>query len=212
MVRDVYLSTARVARTLIATPEVAAQWEAPSALERMTVGAVAAHLARAVLTVRDYMAMPLPEPPPEPIDAAEYFALGVPLTNDLDDDLNTSIRARSDAAANEGRDAVVRDLDELLVTVEAALAAAAPDAQVAVFGITPMSLDDYLVTRTLELVVHIDDLAVSAGVETPVIDPRAVDLVTQCFVSVARIRHGDLEVLRALARRERASAPVFPVF
>ena len=75
-----------------------------------------------------------------------------------------------------------------------------------------MSLDEYLVTRLLELVVHLDDLAVSLGVDTPAVDAQAVDLVTQCFLGVARIRNGDVAVIRALARRERAPATVFPVF
>jgi hypothetical protein len=75
-----------------------------------------------------------------------------------------------------------------------------------------MHLDDYLVTRTIELAVHLDDLAVSIGVDTPSLDPRAIDLVTACLVKIARIRHGDVEVLRAMARRERVAQAVFPVF
>ncbi len=212
MVRDVYLSTAGIARALIASPTVGVRWDEPGALERMTVGAVAAHLARAVITVRDYMAMPLPDPAPAPIDANTYFALGTPLTTDLDDDLNTRIRSRADDAAAQGHDAVVRSLDDAIVSVTATLRAAPADANVAVFGSAVMRVDDYLVTRLVELAVHLDDLAVSIGVDTPAIDPRAIDLVTACFVGVARIRHGDLAVLRAFARRERVPSPVFPVF
>src|SRR5947209_6066093 len=119
MVRDVYLATAGVARALIASPTVGVRWNEPSALERMTVGALAAHLSRAVITVRDYGAAPLPDPVPSPVDAAEYFSLATPDTTNLDNDLNKSIRSRADDAAVAGHDGVVRTLDDALVSVSA---------------------------------------------------------------------------------------------
>ncbi|HEY1739247.1 MAG TPA: maleylpyruvate isomerase N-terminal domain-containing protein [Acidimicrobiia bacterium] len=210
MVRGVFLSTAGVARELIASPSVGTRWDDPSALDRMSIGALAAHLARAVLTLQQYMALPLPEEASEPLTAAQYFAAA--LTSDLDDDLNRGIRTRSNEGAAAGQDGVLANLDAALASVTASLDDAPADAQVAVFGVALMSLDEYLVTRLLELVLHLDDLAVSLGVDTPEIDSRAVDLVTQCFVGVARIRNGDVAVIRALARRERAPATVFPVF
>ena len=66
-----------------------------------------------------------------------------------------------------------------------------------------MTLDDYLVTRLIELVVHTDDLAVSLDVAAPPIPAAATGLVITTLVEVARIRHGDTAVLRALTRRER---------
>jgi hypothetical protein len=59
------------------------------------------------------------------------------------------------------------------------------------------------VTRMVELVAHTDDLAVSVGLEPPPPDPDAATLVVHCLVDVARRRHGDLAVVRALTRRER---------
>jgi hypothetical protein len=212
VVRDAYLATAHTARALIASPEVGRRWDDPSALARMSIGAVAAHLARGVVTVRDYMAMPLPDPAPAPVTATEYFAMGVPVATDLDDDFNTGIRARSDSAAAGGQAGVLGHLDDALATVAANLAAAPADARVAVFGSVVMPVDEYLVTRLVELTVHLDDLATSIGHDTPAIDSRAVDLVTACLVGIARVRHGDIDVIRMLARRERAPEMVFPVF
>jgi hypothetical protein len=57
-----------------------------------------------------------------------------------------------------------------------------------------------------------DDLAASTGVPTPDLPPHAVKLVAACLTDVARRRHGDLAVLRTLARRERSVEGVFPVF
>ena len=51
--------------------------------------------------------------------------------------------------------------------------------------------------------VHGDDLAVSLGVDPPLLPPAATGLVIATLVEVARIRHGDIAVVRALARRER---------
>ncbi len=210
MIRPTFLETARIGRALVAAPEVRQRWNEPSALPKMTVGALAAHLGRAALTVVSYLASELPEPLPALASPEEYFVTGA-LTTDIDDELNTGIRDRSIAAAANGRDEVLRVFDEVLVAVDDALTTEPTDRAVAVFG-SVMLLDEYLVTRMVELAVHIDDLAVSVGVGTPALPALTVDRVVACLTGMARRRHGDLAVLRALARRERASIAVFPVF
>jgi hypothetical protein len=55
----------------------------------------------------------------------------------------------------------------------------------------------------VELVVHADDLAASVGVEPTPPQPAATAVAIDVLVGVARVRHGDMAVLRALARRER---------
>ena len=72
-----------------------------------------------------------------------------------------------------------------------------------VYGDLVLILDDYLVTRLIELVVHGDDLAASLAVTPPPLNAPATGLVIATLVEVARIRHGDPAVLRALTRRER---------
>jgi len=49
-----------------------------------------------------------------------------------------------------------------------------------------------------------------AGLPTPELPPEAVSLVVSCLTDVARRRHGDLAVLRTLARRDTEG--VSPVF
>jgi len=72
-------------------------------------------------------------------------------------------------------------------------------------------LGDYLPTRVLELVVHGDDLATSVGIDAPL--PESAATVTiDVMLDIARAVHGDLAVVRALSRRERADTAVFPVF
>ena len=58
----------------------------------------------------------------------------------------------------------------------------------------------------IEAVVHSDDLAYSLGIEMPSFVPDVVDLVMAALLGVARQRHGDIAVIRAFARGERATA------
>jgi hypothetical protein len=74
-----------------------------------------------------------------------------------------------------------------------------------------MRLDDYLVTRIVELAVHADDLATSVGLESS-LPPAALAMAVHSLVDVVRVRHGDLAVLRALSRRERQTPELLRVF
>jgi hypothetical protein len=69
-------------------------------------------------------------------------------------------------------------------------------------------LDDLLITRMMELVVHSDDLAVSVGIATPALSERAVDTVIELLSRLAVRRHGPTAVLGALSRADRAPATV----
>jgi hypothetical protein len=62
--------------------------------------------------------------------------------------------------------------------------------------------------RMMELVIHIDDLAVSAGVPTPELPNPATDAVIGILATLAARRHGTVPVLRALTRAERAPATI----
>jgi hypothetical protein len=61
-------------------------------------------------------------------------------------------------------------------------------------------------------VVHADDLAVSVGTDLPTLPPAALQIAISTLVDVARQRHGDLAVLRALSRRERDTLGALRVF
>ena len=67
-------------------------------------------------------------------------------------------------------------------------------------------LDDWVANRTIEILVHADDLAVSVGLDPLVLPADAARLAIQSLVDISRHREGDLTVLRALSRRERQSA------
>ena len=71
-----------------------------------------------------------------------------------------------------------------------------------------ISLDDFITSRILELVVHCDDLAYSVDIPTPVFPAAAVETVVDLLTRIAVRRHGAVDVLRALSRAERAPASI----
>ncbi|MEU8176518.1 hypothetical protein AB0C14_26905 [Microbispora hainanensis] len=78
-----------------------------------------------------------------------------------------------------------------------------PDRPVGVFAHV-LPLDQCLLTRLVELVVHLDDLAVSLDIPTSPVPAEAADAVAVCLTRIAVARHGLLPVIRILSRRERA--------
>jgi uncharacterized protein (TIGR03083 family) len=200
-VRTAFLETTDVAVELVRSPEVAARWDEPSALEHWSVRGLAGHLVRNSLGVEEYLdAEPDPEGPPG--SPAVYYGAVLDST-DLHSDLHRGIRERGERMAADGYGALVEKHSAGARRLRARLETQPPERKVKVFEDQILVLDDYLVTRLVELTCHIDDLAVSVGVPTPNMPLEALDSAIRALVSIARYRHGDVAVIRALARRER---------
>jgi hypothetical protein len=60
--------------------------------------------------------------------------------------------------------------------------------------------------------LHLDDVAVSVDLPRPDTDPDGPAIVIDILMGITRMLHGDWAVLHALARDERRSVDVFPVF
>ena len=198
-----FLETGRVAADLLARPEVESAWDSPSALPEFTVRGLAGHLLRATGSVTAYLDRP--EPDGDPVSAAHYYAIAVD-EPDIHSDVHRAIRQRGEDEAVAGYASVRARSYELLEVLSVRLASEPPGRKVRAYKDVVLRIDDYLVTRLIELVVHIDDLAVSVGVPVPDLPPAATDLAIDALVNTAREKHGDLAVLRALARRERDEA------
>jgi hypothetical protein len=111
-----------------------------------------------------------------------------------------------------GHEALLEQHDATLQRLIIRLPQEPEDREIQVWRDMVLTLDDYLVTRILEMVVHIDDLAVSLEIEPPAIPQRAIDLTIATLVDVARHKHGDQAVLRAMTRRERDTLNALRVF
>ena len=129
----------------------------------------------------------------------------------LDDERARNIVAASEDGAAEGQSEVVDELTRVIAEVDAALAEQPSGTTIATSRIPDAvcRLDDYLLTRLAEVVLHGDDLAFSVGVtwHPPV---PAADATIALLVDMAHERIGDIEVLRALAREERVGARCHP--
>jgi hypothetical protein len=205
--RDLYLRVASTAADLIAVPEVAAAWHEPSALAKMSVQSLAGHLAGQVFFIPQMLATPVPDD--EVIDIHTYYARVSWIGSDLDDAFNVGIRAGGERDAADGPAALAArvraTVEELATTLPSA--ASRPVRRPA-WGPWAITIDDFVTSRMLELVVHCDDLAASVGVATPRFPAEAVETVVDLLTRIALRRHGDVAVLRALTRSERAPASI----
>ena len=208
-IRSIFLEVARAMRPVVAAQEVAQRWNSESSLPKFSVRGLAGHLVRCVVTVPRYLEGDR-DPAGPPIEGVAYYDRAL-VTPDVDSPDNASIRARGEELAAGGHAALVELLDEAVADADTALAGSPPDRLVKVVRDLVLHLDDYLVTRVVEIVVHTDDLAHSAGLATPELPPAALETTIRSLVGLARFRHGDMAVVRALARRERDEAKALRV-
>jgi hypothetical protein len=203
---DGYLATAQTAVTLLRTPGLAHHWTAPSALPEYRISGLAGHLAMAsVFRVADWLDADVPDL--EPVDAVRYYATANPPSWSPGDPLHTRLREMGEEAAGEGPRDLAKRVHDTLTGLTTALPALPPD-RLVYANRAVLRLDQWLLTRLIELAVHLDDLAVSIDVPTPELTPEAADLVLTTLVRISAGRHGPVQVLRALSRRERAAVTV----
>jgi hypothetical protein len=202
---DLFLATARSAFELIADPEVADRWDAPSVLPQMSIGALAAHLGRAVETVDRYASSVPPAPGVEPITAAAYVTRSLGDADVETSELHRGIRERAQGDAASGAVACAERVGAALDRLAAA--PLAPDRRVEVFGGAVMTVAEYLRTRLVELCVHSADLTASLDRGLVGLPPQAWDESATVVAEVARRRHGSPGFVLGLARTDRSPVP-----
>ena len=207
MIKRAYLDAATSTVELLDDPAVAASWNVPSALREFTVSGLAGHLARQIFQVSRVLAQ---DPPDEqPITLLEHYTGSRWLAADVDNEVNVRIRRDGEKEAADGPAALARQARTAVDELREALPAQAPGRVVYLpWGPWALSLDDFLITRMLEIAVHNDDLAVSVGAETPPLPSAVIDPVVALLSRLAVHRHGATAVLRALSRAERAPATI----
>ena len=205
--RDQFLAGAQVVAEAAADTRVVAAWDEPSILVGQTIGGLVGHLCRGTIwVVEDYL--DLPEPVSDPVfdTAADYYAR---ISDRLTDADHAAIRDRGADVAEEGHSAVVARAGEALARLRTRLPGERSDRTLPVFGSAVMRLDDYLYTRVVEQVVHLDDLARSIGADPWPNPPDAEALVIACGAEIGRRRRGGPAMLRALFRDgESGTLPV----
>ncbi len=197
---DGFLSALELVRPLVASPEVTTAWDLPSALDDLTVGALTAHLVHAVASVDSQLDKPVPDAPP--VDTVTYY-LPSAGPDASSPSVREAVNARNADQAQSGSAAVLAKFDTGVECLRTRLPAEHPSRLVRVPIGRCMRLDNYLVTRLIEVVVHADDLAVSVDVPPPAFTADSCDPIFPVFGCMCRSRHGDAAVIRGFARRER---------
>jgi hypothetical protein len=196
-----FLAAARISADLARRPEVAERWAAESACAGMTVGGLAHHLVSQLTNTTRLLAA---EPRDDvPISLLEHYERAAWVEADLDDEVNVRIREDADHDAAGGPEALGSLVDDALDVLPDLLAGSADAAWIPWQG-WALSTEDYLTTRLMEMVVHSDDLAASVGVPTPEFPEGVLVPVFTLLTGVAARRHGQVAVVRALSRPQRA--------
>ncbi len=208
---ELFPEVARVAADLIRHREVAARWTDESACVGMSVGGLANHLAgQAANVVRLLEAAPHGA---QPIPALEHYRRAAWVHTGLDDEANVDVRTSADAYAETGPADLLERVDADLAALPVALApvldgSRTPDSVLIPWQGWSLTAADFVLTRTMEALVHSDDLAASIGAETPPFPDEAAGAVLGLLASVAAERHGQAALLRALSRPQRSTGSV----
>jgi hypothetical protein len=206
-----FVESAVLAAGLATDPAVAEHWADESACAQMTVGGLARHLTDQVRTTVEFVG----EDPPDQsaITLAEFYRLAGWVWAPPDAENHVGLRTEADADAASGPQALADELPGDLDRLRAVLAdveSRTPDTVFVPWEGVTLSTRDWLVSRAVELVVHADDLAASVGLQTPEFPASVVEAVLGAMSSLAVERHGQVAVVRTLARPQRAPGSVQP--
>lgn len=187
-----------MALTFVTRREVGDHWSAESCLPGMTVGSLSGHLLNSgVLLVDEALdASGIPDGPT--MTATRILSL-VPIA--AADPVHAHVRAVAEAAVIKGHTEVVEHTKDCLTRLRPLLEEAPPTCVVAFRGGSfPMTLNELLRSRILELVVHLDDLACSVEIVDLPVSDEALRLVCHLGIDIKIERNGSAEVLRGLFR------------
>ncbi|MGW5560152.1 maleylpyruvate isomerase N-terminal domain-containing protein [Micromonospora sp. NPDC003944] len=205
MIRRAFLDAAETAAVLLREPILAERWSTPSALADFSTAGLALHLAYQVTHTVTFLAA---APGQSAISVLEHFAGNTWVTSGVGSADNIGIRHRSEQAAASTTAADLADMVDAALTELRAVVPAQPLDRIVNLGDWGLRVDDFLLTRVMELVVHIDDLAVSLNLPTPSMPVAAAEATIHLLSSLAAWRHGSLDLIRALARQERAPTSI----
>jgi hypothetical protein len=159
-VRDVFAACGAAAREGLAAAD--GRWDDP-ALGSWTVGELGAHMVRLVGSPAVYLSAEVPPDLPTLVDAGAYFASY--LSGGEEGRAAVAQRARDELQGIGGTDSVVESFDRALQSsLRAFESLSAPFPTLG----TPhglIALDEYLVTRVVELTIHGLDLAHALNLE-----------------------------------------------
>ena len=207
--RSLFLESCDDVAVALKDPRLSMLWEEPSVLEEQTVGSVAAHVAHSCRVAMMFLDQPVPDGQADFESAIDYY---VKLLAVATEEMHEGIRHRGAEDAAVGPAGTYEQFVEELAALSGRLQVEPDDRLIDVYGGNTMRLDDYLATRIIEHVVHLDDLSRSIDGEAFRVSSAAERFVVECGVEIGRRRFGGTSVVRALFRGpdDDGSTP-FPV-
>jgi Mycothiol maleylpyruvate isomerase N-terminal domain len=202
-----YLGAADWLTAVVSRPEIGEAWTQPSSLANYSVGGVAAHVVQGAL---ERLVALLESPEPDglrSVDIPVFFAPNRMDGPEDDDPLFVGLRRLSEEHALQGQAAVVQRARVARHQLASVLPTIAADRRMPLVRLPDAcsTASDTLRTRVLELIVHGDDLVASVpDLVVPAPPSDAVDTCLSVCLELARARVGDVAVLRAFTRAERA--------
>jgi hypothetical protein len=201
-INELWLNTAQAALSVVAEPLVNERWTSDSCLPDMTVGALSGHLLHSGILLVEAALNAADVHDVSPLSAATLFSL-VPLEEA--DPTHADVRSVAEGQSNDGQSDLVARATTSLNRIQEALDRTPMEGVVAFLELAiPMTLEELLGSRILELVVHLDDLTCSVGMTKFPVATEAVVLTCHQGLDIDMKRYGPEEVLRALFRRDRA--------
>ncbi len=219
-VQRLWVESCAALLTLVDDTAVGDRWDAPSCLPGMTIGALCGHvIASGIFEVESRVTQaaaagndavtpsysgPLVTAPPTRTDGRAMTAANLHALVPTDDG-NAAHRAVEAAAAEQaenGMEDLVSRGRIAFATARVAVERTDPDVVVDCWGV-PLSFEEFLRTRIVEMVVHAEDLADSIGLESSGLPDEAKEVACNIGIEAAIRRNGPTAVLRALFRSDR---------
>ena len=202
-----FVDAARTATALVLDPQVEQRWREPSALAEMSIGALTSHLVAQVVSAAAGVLDPSAASTEQPVGLLDHYERAAWVGAGLDDEANVSIREGAERTAADGYAGTRARLERACHQLDPWPAKTPTAVRMPWWGWS-LTLDDFLLTRMMELMVHADDLAVSLGVPTPEFPRSVTRPVFMLLTALAEQKHGQTAVVRALTRSERAPASI----
>jgi hypothetical protein len=197
--------------SLVVEDRVVAAWSDPSVLEGYSVGGIAGHVLG--LMQRLHQVLVDDEPTDlEPIRYQDWYGAG-PGEWGQGSKLGHLLVRLGESAAEDGPHAVAARLASTTDALSAALNERRRDRLFPLASVpgSAVRLDDFLRTRFVEIIVHADDIAVSAGVPTPAFPRVAWQLAFSVLADAAAERDNRLGLMRTLTRPDRSPGQPRPL-
>ncbi|MCA1843492.1 MAG: maleylpyruvate isomerase N-terminal domain-containing protein, partial [Actinobacteria bacterium] len=205
-----YFEAAECVADLLDDPETAKRWDDPSALEGLSVGGLAGHLTMGITSI--LRLLDGPEVADAPVVGVGQYAASFKMEA-FDADIHRYLRDKAAHSAAYGPERTTARFREMLVALRDRLPTEPGDRILDMRPILPwaITLDNRLRLHLWDLVVHLDDLAVSLGRPGAEAPQGASTVAITVMLEAARSQHGDRSVIRVLSRRERSAEEIFPV-